>query len=150
MSVSGAQLPKSATIGAGAPPLAFSIGQWSGGRDLPVHDSFARSQVIAEWHGQVVSIESAYFVAQLKGKLGTGVTGSLEEAQIPLDEVRSDDLLLLKAGAFFRLCVNLELINGSKRRVTDLVFRRMPGYRRDELEAAKESADQLFHALRVE
>ena len=74
----------------------------------------------------------------------------MEEAQIPRDEVRQDDRDLLREGAFFRLCVNWELVNGSRRRVTDIVFRRMPAYRRDELEDARKAAVDLFHALRVE
>lgn len=113
-------------------------------------DNSSRSQVIAEWHGQVVAVEDGYLVAELRGTLGNGVAGSFEEAQIPIEEVRTEDLALVRAGAFFRLCVNWEFVNGSRRRLTDLVFRRMPAYRRDELEDARAVAGELWHALRVE
>lgn len=113
-------------------------------------DARPRSQVVAEWQGQVSFIEADYFVAELTGTIGVGVAGSLEEAQIPIEEVRLEDRTLVREGAFFRLCVNWEQVNGSRRRVTDLVFRRMPAYRRDELDTAKATAAELFHALRVE
>lgn len=146
--VGGASLPRGTTIGANVPVGPSAIG-WVSATVFAV-DQPARSQVIAEWHGQVIAVEQSYFIAELKGTIGVGVAGSLEEAQIPRDEVRQDDRNLLREGAFFRLCVNWELVNGSKRRVTDVVFRRMPAYRRDELEDARKAAVDLFNALRVE
>ena len=108
------------------------------------------SQVIAEWHGQVVSIEEGYFVAELRGILGTGVAGEVEEAQIPVDSVQEHDLALMQPGAFFRLCVSMEIRNGTRRRFTDVVFRRLPAYRREELEAAQRDAQELVRGLRLE
>lgn len=147
--VGGLSLPRGTTVGA-----KFSVGPsavgWANATAFAAVDLPARSQVIAEWHGQVIAVEQSYFIAELKGTIGVGVAGSLEEAQIPRDEVRQDDRDLLREGAFFRLCVNWELVNGSRRRVTDIVFRRMPAYRRDELEDARKAAVDLFHALRVE
>ena len=147
--VGGDSLPRGATVGGNVSERLSTIGLTSL-RFSAISHAPARSQVIAEWHGQVVAIKHDYFVAELKGTLGVGVAGSLEEAQIPSDEVRQDDRELLQEGAFFRLCVNWEFVNGSRRRVTDLVFRRMPAYRRDELEEARKAAVELFHALRVE
>lgn len=148
-SATGNSSPRGTSTGPKLPAQDDPTGRVSP-RQIVTQASSARSQVLAEWHGQVISIESDYFVAELKGTIGTGVKGSLEEAQIPVEEVRSDDRELLREGAFFRLCVNWELVNGSRRRVTDLVFRRMPAYRRDELEAARATAANIFHALRVE
>lgn len=142
-------LPRGTTVGASVSigPSAFG---WVNPMTIAAATPSARSQVIAEWHGQVIAIEQSYFIAELKGTIGTGVAGSLEEAQIPSEEIRQDDRDLLREGAFFRLCVNWENVNGSKRRVTDLVFRRMPAYRREELEEANKAAAELFNALRVE
>jgi len=118
--------------------------------DISVYDQPVRCQVVAEWHGQVIEIQAGYFIAELKGTIGEGVAGVVEEAQIPLDEVREGDRELVAAGAFFRLCVNLELRHGTKRRYTDVVFRRMPAYRRDELDAARQAGLEIARALRVE
>lgn len=141
-------LPRSATVNR---PFAAPVIE-PGKLTAPAQGFYgpARSQVIAEWHGQVQAIHDEFFVAELRGTLGGGVAGSHEEAQIPMDEVREEDVELVREGAFFRLCVNLEVVNGTKRRVTDLVFRRMPAYRRDELEEAVAKASTLFHAFRVE
>ncbi len=111
---------------------------------------FSSSQPLAEWHGEVDSIEGDTFVATLRGKIGDGVAGVVEEALIPIADLRADDLPLLQEGAFFRLCVTYVQDRGARRRVTDVVFRRMPGYRREELEGAQESARELLRALRVE
>lgn len=147
--VAGESLPRGATVGSNLFERSGAMG-WVNPKVSAEPGSSARSQLIAEWHGQVVAIESDYFVAELKGTIGANVVGSLEEAMIPRDEIRPEDRELLGEGAFFRLCVNWEFFNGSKRRVTDLVFRRMPAYRRDELEEARKTAADLFHALRVE
>jgi hypothetical protein len=110
------------------------------------------AQVIAEWHGQVTAIRDETFIAELKGTLGDGVRGSWEEAEIPTEEVRPDDLQLLAVGAFFRLTVNYELqpISRSRRRYTDITFRRLPAYRRDELEEASRRGQETARAIRME
>lgn len=111
----------------------------------------ANSQPLAEWHGIVLSVGESHFVAELIGKTGIGVAGSHEEACLPIDEVRASDRDLLSPGAFFRLCVSRESDrSGTWRRSTYVVFRRMPAYRREELEAAKLAARDLVRALRVE
>ena len=116
----------------------------------PASVPFGSSQPLAEWHGEVDSIEGDTFVATLRGKIGDGVAGVVEEALIPIADLRADDLPLLQEGAFFRLCVTYVQDRGARRRVTDVVFRRMPVYRREELEGAQESARELIRALRVE
>lgn len=111
----------------------------------------ATSQLLAEWHGQVVEVLRDTFVAQLKGKHGEAVAGRDEEAVIPIEEVQPDDLDLLAPGAFFRLCISYSVDTyGSHRRITDVVFRRLPAYRRDELEQAQSRGRELARGLRLE
>lgn len=108
-------------------------------------------QALAEWQGMVVEVGESNFVAELQGKIGQGVNGSLEEARIPLSEVSPEDRELLRPGAFFRLCITRELTpEGSLRRYTQVVFRRMPAYRREDLEAARAEAMEIVRELRVE
>ena len=109
------------------------------------------SLLLAEWHGQVTEILENSFVAQLKGRHGEGVAGKNEEAIIPFDDVRTSDKYLVEAGAFFSLCVSYEVSpGGTRRRFTEVVFRRMPSYRREELEYARERGRELARGLRLE
>lgn len=111
----------------------------------------AASQLLAEWHGQVVEIRDDSFTAQLRGRFGEGVAGSEDEAVIPIDDVREEDRELFQAGAFFSLCISYEVnAAGSKRRYTEVIFRRMPAFRWDELEAAAARAKEIVRGLRVE
>lgn len=111
----------------------------------------ATSQLLAEWRGQVSAIFDDAFSAELKGRHGEGVIGSEEEALIPLDDVRSDDRDLVRPGAFFSLCVCYESsVDGQRRRFTDVVFRRLPAYRLEELELARDRARELVRGLRLE
>lgn len=109
------------------------------------------SQLLAEWHGQVLEIGADSFTAQLKGRHGNGVSGMEEEAVIPLEDVRDSDKELLAPGAFFSLCISYEInASGSKRRFAEVIFRRMPSYRREELEAARVRAREIVRGLRLE
>ena len=129
------------------------LAQIGANRGFPIEQSMprVRSYLIAEWRGQVLSIEDNYFVAELKGTIGNGVAGSHEEATIPIEDMSPPDLELLQVGAFFRLCVSYEVsLHGTRRRYTGVVFRRMPAYRRDELEQADREAADLVRAIRVE
>jgi hypothetical protein len=117
----------------------------------PIPAAYARSELIAEWHGQVNKLFGDSFVAELTGVFGQSVAGSHEEAVIPLDGLKEDDLELVRPGAFFRLCVSYETApTGTRRHYTEVTFRRLPAYRREDIEdAARETAD-IVRAIRVE
>lgn len=118
---------------------------------LPRVSPLARSEIVAEWHGQVTKVLPDSFLAELKGVVGQDVGGSLEEAEIPTDEVRDDDTDLVRVGAFFRLCISYELATtGTRRRFTEVIFRRLPAYRREELDQAATEAADILRAIRVE
>lgn len=109
------------------------------------------SKPIAEWDGLVTDIEDEYLVAQLRGTFGMNVIGCDEEAFIPIEDVNQKDYDLLKIGAFFRLCISYEISpHGNRRRYTEVVFRRLPAYRREELEVARSDAAELARDIRVE
>ncbi len=113
----------------------------------------SRTALLAEWDGCVTDIpeNGFYFSATLKGKVGEGVEGVEEDATIPLGDVAEGDKDLLRLGNFFRLCViQLILPSGQPRRYTDVVFRRMPAYRRDDLEKANERAREIVQGLCVD
>ena len=108
------------------------------------------TQLLAEWHGQVTEVLASSFVAELKGRHGEGVAGKEELAVIPRDEVSPDDAELLEPGAFFSLCIAYEQSSRGRRKFTTVVFRRLPAYRREELEEARERGRQLARGLRLE
>jgi hypothetical protein len=110
------------------------------------------TELLAEWNGCVTEVDegSAYFSAFLTGVKGEGVAGEEEDALIPVDDVSQHDLELLRPGNFFRLSVLYELDRkGQPRRFTQVVFRRLPAYRRDDLERAADRAREIVRGLRV-
>lgn len=132
-----------------ATPPAHLASRWHVQR--PIAAAPLGSQSIAEWQGMVTEVGDDYFFAELRGLSGSGVHGSLEEARLPIEEVRTEDRELLEPGAFFRLCIKRDhTAQGSLRRYSEVVFRRMPAYRRQDLEAARERARELARELRVE
>jgi hypothetical protein len=108
------------------------------------------TQLLAEWHGQVTEVLASSFIAELKGRHGEGVAGKEEVAVIPRDEVSPDDAELLEPGAFFSLCIAYEQSSRGRRKFTTVVFRRLPAYRREELEEARERGRQIARGLRLE
>jgi hypothetical protein len=108
------------------------------------------SQLLAEWHGQVTEVLSSTFSAQLRGRHGEGVIGKEEVAVIPIGELREDDISLLEPGAFFSLSVSYEISLRGRRKFTEVVFRRLPAYRREELELAQSRGRELARALHLE
>jgi hypothetical protein len=107
-------------------------------------------QLIAEWEGYVTNIESQTFQARLRGISGRGVEGEIEDAVIPIREVGSRDNPQFAVGALFRLCVSEVTFGDEVQRATKLVFRRLPAYRREDLEAARTRALARAHAIRLD
>ena len=110
-------------------------------------------ELLAEWNGCVMSIHSSghSFSASLKGVVGEGVKDEEEDATIPISDVSEWDKDLLVPGNFFRLCVVHEVLpSGQPRRYTQVVFRRLPAYRRHDLDQAAERGRELARGLRVE
>lgn len=122
-------------------------------RDRTVESSTIRvpQTLLAEWNGCVLAIEDHYFSAALKGIYGEGVRNEQEDAEIPVSDVGESDRELLRPGNLFRLCVFYEIQeNGQPRRYTQVIFRRLPAYRSQDLVKAAERASELHRTLRVE
>lgn len=111
----------------------------------------AEPVLLAEWEGYVATVSEHHFTAALSGVFGQGVEGVREDAQIPLSDVSRSDTELLQPGGIFRLCVFHTITPyGQPRRYTEVVFRRVPGYRPKDLAAARGRADTIHRSLRVE
>lgn len=107
----------------------------------------------AEWSGCVTGVDENeyFFTASLKGVKGVGVKDEEDDAIIPISDVSESDKELLLPGNFFRLCAMYEVSpSGQPRRYTQVIFRRLPAYRQQDLDEALERGRQLGRGLRVE
>ena len=83
-------------------------------------------RAIQEWEGCVTRIDDDTFAAQLTDRTA-GKTLAEEEADFPIDDVSEDDRQLLTLGAVFRWVVGYQRsASGTKKRVSQIVFRRLP------------------------
>lgn len=108
---------------------------------------------IAEWQGYVTKIEPDRFHAAMDGVLGSSIVGKRHDAIIPRNEVSPEDEPLLREGAYFRLSVVYRITRGgtgTSKRQSSIVFRRLPAYRKSEIESARDLAKELIRGLRLE
>jgi hypothetical protein len=93
------------------------------------------------WEGLVKSVDEQRFFATVYDL--TGETGA-SEAEIPLDDVQSYDLELVRPGAVFYWYIGYhEDVNGTRRRASDIRFRRLPRWRARDIVAAQDEAHKL-------
>ena len=81
---------------------------------------------LQEWEGYVTEINDAEFVANLLD-VTAGDTYAGEEVVIPLEEISEADVARMHTGSIFRWVIGYERApSGSKRRVSQIVFRNLP------------------------
>jgi hypothetical protein len=102
---------------------------------------------LQEWEGCVAEIKAETFTATL-----TDITARRdfedEIAEFPLGDVSDDDILLFKPGAIFRWLIGYERHpSGTKRRVSSVVFRRLPSWSTADLSRANQEAKVLVEAI---
>lgn len=111
-----------------------------------------RIRVVREFEGIVdqVDQENGVFLARLID-LTAGETFAHDEGEFPIDDVRPDDLPLLKEGAVFRVRVAYRIKRGGTRqRFTEIIFRRLPCWNHRHFESAKQRAAELSAYFRNE
>ncbi|MDD9984879.1 MAG: hypothetical protein OXQ31_01260 [Spirochaetaceae bacterium] len=80
--------------------------------------------------------------------LTNGSSHEEEEAIIPLDEISDDDAAKLREGAIFRWVIGYERTPaGTKKRVSQIVFRDIPRLTERDLQQGKEWARNTMKAL---
>ena len=104
---------------------------------------------LQEWEGWVVEIGEDEFLARLVD-VTAGATVSEpewieeEEALIPFSEIDEDDLKQLREGSIFRWVIGYERSpSGTKRRVSDIVFRDLPAVTARDLALGEEWANRV-------
>ena len=102
---------------------------------------------LQEWEGYVTQIDEEVFYARLLDMTARKQVEQ-EEVKLPISDVSFDDLALLSAGAVFRWVIGYQREpGGTKKRVSQIVFRRMPRWTPNDFAAAKAEASRLFEAL---
>lgn len=102
-----------------------------------------------EWEGIVLELQEDTFTARL-----TDVTDRQqqpEEGDFLIEDIRSDDLKLLREGAVFRWVVGYEIKKrGEKRRSSQIIFRRLPQWTKREIEEADREAMLVMESINWE
>jgi hypothetical protein len=106
-----------------------------------------RIQTLQEWEGYVTDVLQTTFVARLVDVTAGQHTAS-EEAEFPLDDVADGDRPLVKPGAVFRWTVGyIKSPGGSKKRMSQLVFRRLPQWTQRDLDDASIRARAIAKSI---
>ena len=128
--------------GAAAPVLSLPPSTVSAPRMATFH-------ALQEWEGYVVSIEDDAFVARLVD-MTAGLSYESEEATIPLQELSDHDAANLKIGGIFRWVIGYERSpEGTRKRVSQIVFRDPPRMTEGDLQASRQWAYGMVRALRT-
>ena len=102
---------------------------------------------LQEWEGYVIEISTNEFVARL-----TDLTANMsiedEEAVIPLEEISDDDAANLRLGSIFRWVIGYERSGaGTKKRVSQIVFRNLPVVTKSDLQDGEAWAQETLRSL---
>ena len=95
---------------------------------------------LQEWEGYVIEIGEDDFTVRLLD-LTAGSSHEEEEAVILLSEISEDDLKRLRLGSVFRWVIGYaRSASGTKRRVSQVVFRELPVVTKQDIAEAEERA----------
>ena len=107
----------------------------------------ATLRALQEWEGYVDSIEDDVFVARLID-VTAGMSHENEEATIPLDELSARDAASIKIGSIFRWVIGYEYSpEGTRKRVSQIVFRDIPKMTEGDLHVGREWARKIASAF---
>lgn len=103
---------------------------------------------LQEWEGYVVDIGETDFVARVVD-LTAGSEQADEEATIPLSEISDRDAERIREGSIFRWVIGYERsVTGTKKRVSQIVFRDLPAITATDLKDADVWAADTARAFR--
>lgn len=99
--------------------------------------------LLQEWEGYVIEIGEGDLTVRLLD-LTAGSSHEEEEAVIPLAEISENDLKRLRLGSIFRWVIGYERsASGTKRRVSQLVFRDLPVMTKQDIAEGEEWARRV-------
>ena len=104
---------------------------------------------VQEWEGYVVDINDTHFTARLVD-LTDGLVLEEEEAIIPLTELSDNDVGKMRDGSIFRWVIGYERSSGgTKKRVSQIVFRDLPAMTPSDLRDGRTWARDIVRALKL-
>ncbi len=96
---------------------------------------------LQKWQGIVVEVKKDAFIAKL---IDLTERGAEEEAEFSIEEVSDDDKeLVVPGGVFYWNIVYQISYQGQQTRASIIRFRRLPVWRKEELDAAKSRAQKI-------
>ena len=102
---------------------------------------------LQEWEGYVVEIGEHEFVANLVD-LTAGMSYATDEATIPMEEISEHDAEKMSEGDIFRWVIGYERsASGTKRRVSQIVFRDLPRMTAADFEEGRKWAERVSRSL---
>ena len=107
----------------------------------------ATLHALQEWEGYVVEIGEDEFVARLVD-LTAGMSYETDEATIPMEEISEHDAEKISEGDIFRWVIGYERsASGTKRRVSQIVFRDLPRMTAADFEEGRKWAERVARSL---
>ena len=107
----------------------------------------ASLHALQEWEGYVVDVRMKDFVARLVD-LTSGSAHEEEEAVIPRAELSDGDDAKMRAGSIFRWVIGYERSSaGTKRRISQIVFRDLPAVTKNDLRDGEVWATEMARSL---
>ena len=107
----------------------------------------ASFRALQEWEGYVVDVDETDFVARLLD-VTAGAVHEEEEAVIPRAELSNDDDARMRVGSIFRWVIGYERSPaGTKKRVSQIVFRDLPAITPNDLREGEDWAQEMAQSL---
>lgn len=104
-------------------------------------------QPIQEWEGCVTEIGVDHFKARLTDLSANDETES-ELGEFPISDLSDDDRELLREGAILRWVIGYQVLRGGTRqRISQVVFRRLPAWTKGDLAGADVLAADIISAI---
>lgn len=139
------QVPSTMFIAHGADVISFPSKTRARRRVTTLHP-------LQEWEGWVTEIGDEQFTARLLDVTASSYSSGgegMEEALIPFSEISDDDRQKMREGSIFRWVIGYERsASGTKRRVSQIVFRDLPVVTEEKLTRGQEWARNIFEALK--
>ncbi len=107
----------------------------------------ASFHALQEWEGHVLEVQPDQFLARLVDLTASAVLDS-EQAEIPREELSEADDVKLRVGGIFRLVIGYERSpGGTKKRVSQIVFRDLPVITNSDLREGEAWASEVVRSL---
>lgn len=106
----------------------------------------SRFKLLQKWEGTVIEVSNDVIRAQIRDLLDR--SQPLEEVTLSVDEVSNSDRSLVAPGAVFYWMIGyLDRVTGQRTRESRIVFRRLPEWKRSEVDVVERQSRPLAELL---